>query len=46
MNNEQTKGPSLNKRVARKDFGREQKRNERIRKSRSESCELTSSLVE
>ncbi len=40
------KGPSLNKRVARKDSRREQKRNDRIRKSRSESCDLTFSLAE
>ncbi len=40
------KGPSLNKQVARKDSRREQKRNDRIRKSRSESCDLTFSLAE
>ena len=40
------KGPSLNKRVARKNSRREQKRNDRIRKSRSESCDLTFSLAE
>jgi hypothetical protein len=40
------KGPSPNKRVARKDSEPQQTRNERIRKSRSESGDVASSLAE